>query len=120
MKLNQKQIIEINNVLERAEKFISKTTRTSIFDIGYIKIKEKWLLGFHLELYSKNNSKPKHADIQFWVGEVKDFKQETIDLFLEDFNCNEKNSLEIENLKILEITKYKLQLYDIIYKNVLQ
>lgn len=119
MKLNEKQISEINNIFERAEKFVSKITRTSTFDIGYIKIKGKWLLGFHLELYARNNNKPKHADIQFWIGEVKDLKKETIDLFLEDFEYTEKNGLEIENLKASEIEKYKLQLYDIVSKNVL-
>lgn len=119
MKLNERQISEINNIFERAEKFISKTTRTSIFDIGYIKIKGKWSLGFHLELYAKKNNKPKHADIQFWIGEIKDFKKETIDLFLEYFEYNEKNGLDIENLKLSEIKKYKLLVYEIVSKNVL-
>jgi hypothetical protein len=119
MKLNEKQISEISNIFERAEKFISKTTRTSIFDIGYIKIKGNWLLGFHLELYSRNSNKPKRADIQFWVGEVKDFKEETIDLFIEDFQYTKKNGLEIENLKASEIEKYRSQLYDMVSKNVL-
>ncbi|WP_396195945.1 hypothetical protein [Flavobacterium sp.] len=119
MKLNEKQINEIHNIFQIAEKFVSKITRKSSFDIGYVKIKNKWLLGFHLELYARNNNKPKHADIQFWIGEVKDFKKETIDLFLEDFEYTEKNGLEIENLKVSEIEKYKLQLYDMVSKNVL-
>ena len=119
MKLDEKQKNEINNIFERAERFISKTTRTPIFDIGYIKLKNKTLLGWHLELYTKYKNKPKHADIEFWVGEVKDLKKETIDLFLEDFGYTEKNGLEITNLKSSEIEKYKLQLYDIVSKNVL-
>lgn len=119
MKLNKKQISEINNIFKKAEVFISKISRTSIFDIGYIRIKGKIILGFHLECYKNNNNKPKHADIQFWIGEVKDFEEKTIDFFLEDFKYTEKNGLEIENLKSSEIEKYKLQLYDIVSKNVL-
>ena len=117
MKLNNNQLQEIDNIFSIAEKFTSKISRKPIFDIGYIKIKNKVLLGYHLECYPVNNKIPKHVDIQFWIGEVKDFKKETIDLFLEDFEYTEKNGLEIEKLKKEDILKYKNILIDIVSKN---
>ena len=118
MNLNTSQIEEINNIFSRAEKFITNPTRTPIFDISYIKIKGKILLGFHLELYTRQDKKPKHVDIEFWIGELKDLKKETIKLFLENFEYTEKNGLVIKNLKVNDVKKYKLQLLDIVSKNV--
>lgn len=117
MKLNKQQLNKIEDIFKRAELFISKTTRTPIFDIGYIKIKDKIVLGFHLECYTKQGNMPKHIDIQFWVGEINDFKQNTIDIFLEEFSYDKNNGLEIEKLKVSEIEKHKLNLFEIISKN---
>lgn len=118
MKLSKQQLDKIEDVFTRAEKFVSKPTRTPIFDIGYIKIKDKIVLGFHLECYTKHEKTPKHADIQFWIGAVNDFKKTTTDLFIEEFPYDKNNGLEIEKLKVSEIGKHKLDLYQMISNNI--
>lgn len=117
MKINNDQITQIENVFKRAEVFISKPTRTSIFDIGFIKIKNKTLLGFHLELYAKYEKNPKQADIQFWIGTVDNLKEETICTFLEDFQFTDSNSLAVNNLKVSELAKLKADLQLMISNN---
>lgn len=114
MKLNSTQIQQINHIFNKAEIFLNKPTRTPFFDIGYIKLKNKILLGFHIELYTKQGKIAKSANLEFWVGEVKDFKKETIDLFLEEFEYNESNGINIDDLKLPDIQIFKNKLETLI------
>lgn len=112
------EIKEIEQIFETSNKFLSKISRKANFDIGYVKIKDKLLLGYHLECYTSINNKPKRVDVQFWIGSVTDLKEETIDKFLEEFPYDKTNGYEIYSLKINDIEKHKLAVYEIIGANI--